>query len=386
MADQITTSTVATPPVTQTTPNISKSKPPELALKPDADTKPKLSRHAALQAKIKEIKAKTQANEAAKLVPKVEKVEPTAEAKAAEANKENERRAASEARARRAEQSAKKAADALEASKKEWVKQQGHITTKASVYDQLTDAYTNNREKFFEMIDLKGIVKADPVKFLKQAGISYQELSKMVYEYKGDSKTPEQIALEATEARLAKFEADRAAFDQKTKEKADEDFYSESAKNAKTYLRETIEENKDKYEFLSTFGGGLTGVVEEVYKSIEDHFFRTQKETGTGERMEFEEALNLAEQALEEQYLEQMKAPPKKIADRLAKEAQEAAEKQAEAQAAARPAKRSSFSPKSGVTKESNPLTKITEEEPRNPYDLAAKRERLKKKLALRQD
>ena len=279
--------------------------------------------------------------------------------------KDKERRADAIARVRREEAKVLAAKEALRAERATWQTENAAMMQKARVHDALAAA----------------VGKKDVLEYLRLGGFAGEDAAKAML--KPDSRTPDEIFAEREQKLRADLKAEREALDRQAAAKAEQDGLERQMKAAHKELREMIDSNPEKYEFLSSY----PGAIPEVWKFIEDHFAATiDKKTGRGVVMDFEEALDLAEKALEEQEVAKHRSS-KKIRAALEREAAEkkAAETPPAVAGRAGAAKPSAVSSaKSGSTQPTN--TPPVEPRRAKPYNLADHVKELRARVEQRRD
>jgi hypothetical protein len=280
--------------------------------------------------------------------------EKTPEVQAAE-TKDRERRADAIARARRKEAEVLAKEQAFKAEQEKFKTQNADLYRKAQVHDALA----------------KTVQEKNVLEYLRLGGFTGEDAAKAML--KPDQRTPDEIFTERENKLRSELKAEREALDKQAAAKAQSDFEAKQIQSTKATLKELIESDAEKYEFLNAH----PGAVDEIWNFIQEHFNATfDKSTGRGEVYDFSKAVDLAEKALEEQELQRHKTS-KKIQAALA------LEKQASA-----PAQNAASSTKSGSAQTTvAPPTSVAPPRPKpKAYNLSEHISQLKQKLQARQD
>lgn len=159
--------------------------------------------------------------------------------------------------------------------------------------------------------EAKAKVAENPMLALEMLGITYDELTK--FQLDGKMPNATEIKLRQLEEKLSKKEED----EQRAKKKSDEDQEKNQEINNqkkiaafKEQITDYIKSNSEKYELTN-----INDVSHLVFQRIEEHFHKTQNETGTGVILSVEQAADAVEKMLEEQVEKNLSA--KKLAAKV---------------------------------------------------------------------
>ena len=133
-------------------------------------------------------------------------------------------------------------------------------------------------------------IKANPLKALEVAGISYDELTKLIL---SDGKPDPLAKVSELETKLQEFETKQAKEREETEKRALQEDQARVEKLIDAYKKEidsVLEQKKDEFELIHA-----QGMTNEVYSIVEKYFYET------GQVLEPEVAASYLENELEQQ-------------------------------------------------------------------------------------
>jgi len=151
------------------------------------------------------------------------------------------------------------------------------------------------QEKLSPYENLDEVVKANPLKFLSEKGITYEELTKQVLN--DQNPTAERMIQNLEEKLSRKYEAQLAELQKKIEEKEAQEAEQQLEQQKQAYRAEINDyvTKNDKYELIA-----LNNAQETVFEVILQHYEQTKAE-GEPRVMEISEAADAVEAYLEEQ-------------------------------------------------------------------------------------
>lgn len=149
-------------------------------------------------------------------------------------------------------------------------------------------------QKYEQMEKLKA---EDPYKFAKEQGLDFDRLVQGAVK---DGEPP------TIEDKIAAMEKKIAAYEKEKEESLKQSQERESQNKVDAFKKsidDVISTNADKYELIS-----LEGANETVFEVIQQHFLRTESETGTGELLSVDAAADMVEKFLNDKALKLLQA------------------------------------------------------------------------------
>jgi len=153
--------------------------------------------------------------------------------------------------------------------------------------------------------------QGSPKEILELIGLSYEDISKSIME--GGKITPE-IEVQRMRQEIEEFK--NQSNEEKRKQLEDSKKYEqEREKQVLTNFKKTISEEIRKPDYIDSEGvsryalTALRKQEEAVFQKIDEHYRKTELETGIGQVLETKEAADMVELELENEYKEAAKNP-----------------------------------------------------------------------------
>lgn len=165
--------------------------------------------------------------------------------------------------------------------------------------------------------EAKAACAENPMLALEMLGITYDQLTQ--FQLNGKMPNSTEIKLKQLEQKLAgKEKADLEAKEREEQERRNNQETANEKKIAdfKIQIDDYIKSNSEKYELTN-----INDASHLIFQKIEEHFHRTNKETGTGILLSVEEAADAVEKFLEAQVEKNLSA--KKLAAKVAPQPKE---------------------------------------------------------------
>lgn len=190
-------------------------------------------------------------------------------------------------------------------------RQEKQIVAKSKEVEDKAKEVESIKAEAERMKGVMALARENPMKFLEETGISYQELTELML---AAEKTPEDKKIDELRK---EFEDLKQAKEREAKEveeanlKAQIERATQAIGSYKVQCKEMIQQNPDKYELILA-----QGREDDVFNIVEQYFIENEKELGSKAILDFDIAADYLEQLLfeEGQKLIQTKkfAPAKK--------------------------------------------------------------------------